>query len=106
MDCRTKYPYLWELSGGKTGFIKVMLMTFVQSSDEYKKELELSIQGGEKDISLIAHKLKSAMKIVGANELSMELERLQNSPDKSVIPSVMDGLDTVVNSIRKDIEML
>lgn len=106
MDLSLKYPYLWELSGGKPDFVKMMLSTFIQSSEEYKKELSMAMTGSEKEISQVAHKVKSACKIVGAGELAEVFETLQGYPDQSSLPSVMDSLDRLVVSIKSDLELL
>lgn len=91
---------------GKLEFMKVMLTTFVQSSDEYKKELELSKKGTDKEISLVAHKIKSASKIISAIQFADELEILEKKPNSAAIADVIDKLDTIVLDIRKDIELL
>jgi HPt (histidine-containing phosphotransfer) domain-containing protein len=106
MDWSLKYPYLWELSGGKLEFMKIMLTTFIQSSDEYKKELELSKKGTDKEISLIAHKIKSALKIVGAIQFAYELEILEKNPNSSAIADIIEKLDAIVIDIQKDVESL
>lgn len=91
--------YLNEISGGNNGFIADLIDMFFKQIPEY--QITLSDLYDKKDwinLGKLAHKAKSAILMVGMNELASDLKKLEENAKEGI--NIEEYHEIIVKFVR------
>ena len=102
--------YLDMMSDGDLEMKKVMLdMLFEELPTELAKMRELANAGDWKELSSVAHKMKSTLSFVGCDEMTTannDIESIcKDADDTSMIPTKMEILENNLDNVMMELKM-
>lgn len=102
--------YLDMMSDGDLEMKKVMLdMLFEELPTEVQKMRELANSSEWKDLSSVAHKMKSTLSFVGCDAMTVantDIETIcKDGGDVSLIPTKMEVLENNLDSVMSELKM-
>lgn len=97
MDCTINLSYIQEIVGDDPEMLKEFLTDIINQMEETDHLLKQHIKdkniGG---LARTAHKLKSSLKVIGANELHEKLNQLEQVADETVVPDEIVSLSKII----------
>ncbi len=95
--------YLIDISGGDNGFIKEMLELFVTTATTESELFDELVENNDFDgISRLAHKMKAAIQMLGANDLFNSIKLLEQYSNEH---SHADEIPSMVAKIKDQIQL-
>lgn len=111
MDCNINLSYIQEIVGDDPEVLKEFITDIIRQMDETNYLLKQQISerniGG---LAKTAHRLKSSLKIIGAEDLYEKLNQLEQVADRTKIPNEILALSKVIevlsNNCKEKLEEL
>jgi len=91
--------YLNQLSAGDNDFISEMLQTYIDETSKDVADLNQALQENDiKRLGFLAHRVKSAFKMLGLEALAGITQRVEHNAKKNEIPKE-DYIEDVANVV-------
>lgn len=101
--------YLHRMSSGDESFVKEMIKLFLKQVPQELEKLT-TVASDSQTVKQIAHKLKSSVSMVGAEELLVQVKELEqkanNGIDSATVISYQKELLHKLDSIHKELTLL
>jgi len=105
----TDLSFLTAFSGGDTGFVKEMVVMFVQKMPVDLPQLKLLAENSEwAEVKSLAHKLKSSVNFMGIPGMKEKLQKLEDDTQaENIYPEqLLADINGVINICNKAVEEL